>query len=82
MRITAKHLKSARLWLGWSQMDLAARASLSVPTIQRMEASDGPIRGTYESVSRVRETLERAGIEFLDDDAPGVRLRVRPTDGR
>ena len=80
--IIATQLRAARALLRWDQRELAQASGLSLQTIKRMEASDGLVRGTYESVSRVQEVLERAGIEFLDDDAPGVRLRVRPTDGR
>lgn len=75
MIITAKHVKSARLWLDWDQRTLAERAGVSLPTIQRMEGSNGAVRGNYETVEKVRAALETAGIEFLNSDSPGVRLR-------
>lgn len=78
MTFLAKHIKSARLWLDWDQKTLAERAGVSLPTVQRMEASDGQVRGHYETVQRVRRTLEDQGVEFLDDGAPGVRVRSAP----
>lgn len=56
-------------------------AGLSVPTIQRMEASEGNVRGVVESLTRVVEALDMAGIELISDDAQslkggrGVRLK-------
>ena len=78
MTILAKHIKAARLWLEWDQKRLAREAGVSVPTIQRMEGSEGQVRGTYENVQKVRETLEHAGVVFIEADAhggPGARLR-------
>jgi transcriptional regulator with XRE-family HTH domain len=51
--ITAAQLRAARALLGIDQKDLAAAATLSLPTIQRMEASDGVIRGTVDSLVRL-----------------------------
>ena len=56
-------------------------AGLSVPTIQRMEASSGTVRGVVESLTRVVEALDRSGIELIGDGAAstaggrGVRLK-------
>ena len=79
MTLLANHIKTARTWLGWDQKRLAKEAGLSVPTIQRMEGSKGQVRGTYESVEKVRKTLESAGIEFIPSNGggPGVRLKAR-----
>ncbi len=79
MTLLAKHLKAARLWLDWDQKTLAEKAGVSLPTIQRMEASDGQVRGHYDNVQSVRGALEKAGIEFLVGDAPGVRLHSQDT---
>lgn len=79
--ITARQLRAARALLGWDQRRLAEAAGVSLPTIQRMEASDGRVRGNVESLTRVVEALERAGLELLGEGAPsagggrGVRLR-------
>jgi predicted transcriptional regulator len=78
--ITAAQLRAARALLGIDQKDLAAAAKLALPTIQRMEASDGVIRDIVDSLVRLIHALETAGIELLNDNVPsagggrGVRL--------
>jgi hypothetical protein len=56
-----------------------AAADVSVPTIKRLEAQDGPLGGRDETGIRIRSALESAGIEFTDENGggPGVRLRKR-----
>jgi transcriptional regulator with XRE-family HTH domain len=78
--ITAAQLRAARALLGIDQRTLAETSGLSVPTIQRMEASDGVIRGNVESMMKVIEALNAAGIELIAEGAEskdggrGVRL--------
>ncbi len=60
--ITGGQMKAARALLGIDQKQLAELAGLSVPTIQRMEASEGTVRGVVESLTRVVEALSRAGV--------------------
>ena len=62
--ITATQLRAARAFLGIDQRELAQRCGLSLPTIQRMEASEGVIRGTVDSLVELVDTLAGAGIEF------------------
>lgn len=79
--ITAKQLRAARSLLGWDQRQLAQAADISLQTIQRMEASDGTVRGVVESLVKVVNALEAAGIELIGEDMPstgggrGVRLK-------
>ncbi len=86
--ITGPQIKAARMLLGLSQKDLAELAGVSVPTIQRMEARGGTIGGAAESLTRVYEALERAGVRIIGDGEPspgggrGVRLMQREDDGR
>jgi predicted transcriptional regulator len=81
--ITAPQLRAARALLGIDQVVLAERARLSVPTIQRMEASDGLIRGNVDSLTKVVRALEDLGIELIGEGGSssgvgrGVRLRNR-----
>ena len=72
-------VKGARSLLAWSQEQLAAAADVSIPTIKRLEAQDGPLGGRDETGSKIRLALETAGVEFLDENGggPGVRLRER-----
>ena len=48
--ITAAQMRAARALLGIDQRALAGLSGLSLPTIQRMEASDGVVRGNVELV--------------------------------
>ena len=79
--ITSQQLRAARALLGLDQRQLAELAGLSLPTIQRMEASEGQVRGVVDTLVKVITALERAGIELLGENAPstgvgrGVRLR-------
>ena len=79
--ITAAQIKAARAFLAIDQRRLADLAGLSLPTIQRMEASDGVVRGNVDSLMKLMGALEAAGIEFLAEGAVspgggrGVRLK-------
>lgn len=79
--ITAAQLRAARALLGIDQKDLADRAGLSAPTIRRMEASDGVIRGNVDSLMKLIAALEAAGVQLIGEGAEspsggrGVRLR-------
>lgn len=78
--ISAGQLKAARALLGIDQRTLADLAGLSLPTIQRMEASEGVIRGTVESLTKLVAALGAAGVELIGEGVPsssggrGVRL--------
>jgi transcriptional regulator with XRE-family HTH domain len=82
--LTAAQLKAARALVGMEQRALAEASGVSLPTIQRMEASNGTVRGVIESLMKVMAALEAAGIEFINEGATsagggrGVRLRKRP----
>jgi transcriptional regulator with XRE-family HTH domain len=79
--ITAKQLRAARALLNIDQRQTADLADLSVPTIQRMEASDGVVRGNVDSLMKLVSALENAGIELINPGVAsvaggrGVRLR-------
>lgn len=81
--ITAAQLRAARALLGIDQRQLAELSGLSVPTIQRMEASDSVIRGNVDSLMKLIAGLESAGIELIGEGAAsqaggrGVRLRTQ-----
>jgi len=80
--ITSAQLRAARALLGIDQRQLAEQSGLSLPTIQRMEASDDMIRGNVDSLMKLASALDTAGIELINDDAPstgvgrGVRLKT------
>ena len=83
--MTSGQLRAARALLGIDQKGLAALADVSLPTIQRMEASKGVVRGTVETLTKVVEALDRAGVDLLGDNVRsegggrGVRLREPPS---
>jgi transcriptional regulator with XRE-family HTH domain len=82
--ITAAQLRAARALAGIDQRELAERSELSVPTIQRMEASDGVIRGNVDSLMKLIGALDALGIALIgegtasNDGGRGVRLKQRP----
>ena len=79
--ITGAQMRAARALLGIDQKALADMAGLSVPTIQRMETSGGNVRGVVDSLVKVVDALDRAGIELIGEDTSsrgkgrGVRLK-------
>ena len=82
--ITASQLRAARALAGVDQRELARACGLSLPTIQRMEASDGVVRGTVESLMKLIAALDRLGVQLINEGAAsegggrGVRLRHAP----
>ena len=79
--ITAAQLRAARALLGIDQRVLAEMSGLSTPTIQRMEASDGVIRGNVDSLMKLIRALDAAGLELIGEGAAspgggrGIRLK-------
>jgi transcriptional regulator with XRE-family HTH domain len=75
-------LRASRALLAIGQRELAEMAGLSVPTIQRMEASDGVIRGNVDSLMKLVAALDAAGVELIPEGAAsqgsgrGVRLKA------
>ena len=65
--ITSFQMRAARALLGIDQKTLAELAGVSLPTVQRMEASVGNVRGVVESLTRVVDALNRAGVELIGD---------------
>jgi transcriptional regulator with XRE-family HTH domain len=81
--ISAAQLRAARALIGIDQRKLAELSGLSVPTIQRMEASEEVIRGNVDSLMKLIGALDTAGIELIGEGAAsagggrGVRLKSR-----
>ena len=79
--ITSTQLRAARALLGIDQRELAQRCGLSLPTIQRMESSDGVIRGNVDSLMKLVDALTADGIELIGEGSSssgggrGVRLK-------
>ena len=79
--ITSAQLRAARALLGIDQRELAQRCGLSLPTIQRMEGSDGVVRGNVDSLMKLVDALAANGIELIGEGAMsggggrGVRIK-------
>jgi len=82
--ITSGQLRAARALLGIDQREMAQRCGLSLPTIQRMEASDGVVRGNVDSLMKLVDALAADGIELINEGASsagggrGIRLKSAP----
>jgi transcriptional regulator with XRE-family HTH domain len=75
--ISGAQIRGARGLLGWTTRELARRAIVSVSTVQLIENAGGRPNASREALAAVQNTLEAARIEFLDGDAPGVRLHPK-----
>jgi transcriptional regulator with XRE-family HTH domain len=81
--ITSAQLRAARVLLGLDQRQLADLSGLSVPTIQRMEASEAMVRGNVDSLMKLFKAFDNAGIEIIDEGGAslgqgrGVRLKSK-----
>ena len=81
--ITAAQLRASRALLGVDQRTLADLAGLSLPTIQRMESSEGVIRGNVDSLTKLLAALDSAGVELIGEGSAsasggrGVRLKAQ-----
>ncbi len=74
MNLTSEHLRAARALLRWEQTELAKRSGVSKPTIARLEAKPGLLSAHGPTIAALKLALQQAGIEFLNDGRPGVRL--------
>ena len=84
--MSSTQLRAARVLAGLDQRQLAERSGLSVPTIQRMEASNGVVRGNVGSLTKIVAALEQTGIELIAEDATSIRgglgVRLKPASPR
>jgi len=80
--INAAQMRAARALLGIDQRQLAELSGVSLPTIQRMEASEGNVRGVIDTLTKVVEAFDRAGVELIGDNAVsregGRGVRFKP----
>ena len=78
MLVDARQIKAARAFLRWGQNQLARETGLALSTICRLERSEGRIEANFDTVEKIRRTLENAGIEFIGAPNLGVRFGARP----
>jgi predicted transcriptional regulator len=77
LKVSIRQVKAARALLAWSQEDLASAADVSVPTVKRLEAADGPLGGRAKTTQKLQAALERGGVEFIDENGGGLGVRLR-----
>jgi transcriptional regulator with XRE-family HTH domain len=70
--ITAAQMRAARALLGIDQRQLAELSGVSLPTIQRMEASEGNVRGVIDTLTKIVEAFDTAGIELIGDNVSSI----------
>ncbi|MCJ2085132.1 transcriptional regulator [Methylobacterium sp. E-005] len=75
--VTGRQIAAARTLLGQGQAELAKSASISVPTLKRMEASEGAAAGMANNVRAVISALETAGVEFIPQNGGGAGVRMK-----
>ena len=74
--LSSDQIRGARAILRLSQADLAKAASVSLETIKRLEAMDGELKVRLDTLTRIKEALEKAGIEFIPENGGGVGVRL------
>jgi transcriptional regulator with XRE-family HTH domain len=74
--ISGAQLRAARALVGLSQAEVAAKSSVSIPTIKRAEA-EGALKVAADTREAIAAVLRKAGVIFVEEngDGPGVRLR-------
>ncbi|MFB9979458.1 helix-turn-helix transcriptional regulator [Mesorhizobium kowhaii] len=76
-KLTGRQIAAARTLMGITQADLADRANISVPTLKRMEGSQGHAGGMANNLAAIRAALEAAGVEFIPENGGGAGVRLR-----
>lgn len=72
--LTSEQTRAARVLLRWGQRELAGAAGISAETVKRLEKTPGKVSAYTGTMGAITKALEAVGIEFTNDDAPGVRL--------
>jgi hypothetical protein len=82
-KLSSAQIRAARALLRWTALDLANASKVGVATIRRVEVVDGEISATVANQAALRQALEAAGVEFIDENGggAGVRLRTPTTMG-
>jgi transcriptional regulator with XRE-family HTH domain len=76
--MTSAQLRAARALLNWNQSVTAQKAGLSVETIKRLERMKGHLGALkVETLEAIIKAFDKAGVEFTNGDAPGVRMKPK-----
>ncbi|HXB77017.1 MAG TPA: transcriptional regulator [Bradyrhizobium sp.] len=74
--LSSDQIRGARAILRLSQADLAKAASVSLETIKRLEAMQGELKVRLDTLTRIKDALERAGVEFIPENGGGAGVRL------
>ena len=76
VEITGPQIRAARGALSLSVAQLAKLTGVGHATIVRYEQYSGVPKTRKDSLQKIKDALESAGIEFIGspDDAPGIRI--------
>jgi transcriptional regulator with XRE-family HTH domain len=73
----SSQIRAARALLGWSQGELARAAAVGLATLQRIEQNEGVLKGNFSTILKIQKALEKAGIQFTDDEAGEIGVRMK-----
>jgi transcriptional regulator with XRE-family HTH domain len=73
----SSQVRAARALLGWSQSKLARVAGVGLATLQRIEQTEGVVKGNFSTVLKIQKALEKAGVLFTDDDTGEIGVRLQ-----
>jgi predicted transcriptional regulator len=74
--LSSDQIRGARAILRLSQADLAEAASVSLETIKRLEAMQGELKVRLDTLTRIKDALRRAGVEFIPENGGGAGVRL------
>jgi predicted transcriptional regulator len=74
--LSSDQIRGARAILRLSQADLAKAASVSLETIKRLEAMHGELKVRLDTLTKIKEALERSGVEFIPENGGGAGVRL------
>ncbi|WP_315834005.1 helix-turn-helix transcriptional regulator [Bradyrhizobium prioriisuperbiae] len=80
MLVDTRQIKAARSLLRWRQLRLAQQTGLALSTIRRLERAEGRIEANFDTVEKIRQAFENAGIEFMGSPNLGVRIWTQPEE--
>jgi len=76
--ITSAQIRAARALLGWSRSDLAENSGIGFSSMLRLESADGVPGAQFKTLEAIKNTFEKAGIEFIGTPESGAGVRWRP----
>jgi len=77
-------IRAARALLDMTQKELSKISGVKTQTLRSWEETNGLVRGRLDLVTKVKDVLEKRGIEFIDGDGDdykiGMGVRLNPNN--